>query len=121
LALVRDKRMTVALESEISSALEATLYAISGGANPGFDLAHQAASLMLPLALANDDAAAEFADRLASAAPDNVRMLRELALSLAAGTGESTRRSLDKLQRLGKPAVTEEVKKSLERRNSESR
>ena len=118
LALVRDKTMPEALESQISAAIEASLQALRSGRNPGFDLAHQTASLILPVALANDVAAARFSDQVASLAPDNVRMLREVALSLATGTGDATRRCLERLKQLGKPSVTEEVDRALARRKA---
>src|SRR5579872_766366 len=112
LALLRDKTMPAQLEKEISAALERSLGVLKSGKKPVFDLGMQAASLILPLAYVNDEAAARYADEITRLS-GSTRALRELAASLAAGTGEATRRSLEKLQQSGNPEVIEEAKKAL--------
>jgi hypothetical protein len=121
LALIRDKGVPPELKGNIVAASEAGLAAIRNGSTPHFDIASQIASLIFPLAVADDDLACRFADQLTPLLHNNARALRELALALASGTGEATRRSLEGLRHLGIPAVTEEADKALARRQGNIR
>ena len=113
LALLRDKIWQSYGQSEIAKTILTSINTAQTGKKLSFDLTFQTASLLLVLARANDELTAKFAESLLSYFPANDRMLREIALALRDGQGPATLRVLDKLQRLGRPNVVVEVKKSL--------
>lgn len=117
LALTRDKSVAATLEPEICSAIENCLRALRAK-KVGFDLAYQAASLLIPLARLNDEKAAYYADLFITQASDNARALREVALALAEGHGPKTLQVLERLKDSGNPAVAAEAEAAIARRRT---
>lgn len=108
--------LRVPLAGDILRAADRAADAVTGGAEPGFDLGTQAASLLAPLAREDDAAAAALADRLIDAAAKDSRLLRELVDAMAAGSGSASLEILQRLSESRDPAVREDAKAALTRR-----
>ncbi len=117
-AITSDGALTAAVDSDLRRAIDASIDALRNDRRPGFDLATQTAGLLTPLARLDDAAAARSAQALIQVAPDNLRMLRELAGALANGSGADTLGVLQELKRMDQPAVTQDVQRALSRRAS---
>ncbi|MDA0185344.1 hypothetical protein OJ997_33875 [Solirubrobacter phytolaccae] len=113
-ALVADTRVRALVAGDVEAAAERAIGRLEDGDEPEFDLATQAAGLLVSLAKESDDAAAGFAERLRELAPKDPRVLRDLIDALGAGSGEAT---LAVLRRIAKvKAVRDDADAALARR-----
>ncbi|MFP5318639.1 MAG: hypothetical protein ACLGI2_10140 [Acidimicrobiia bacterium] len=83
-----------------------------------FDMATQAALLLVPLAETDDEAAARLASQLTALAPDWPRTLCEVARGMGAGRGPATRYALERLAASPHQAVATEARDWLARRDA---
>lgn len=118
LAIMRDRQVAAAAESEIYSAIEASMAVLDQREQVGFDLVFQVASLLIPLASLNDQAAASYANQLIARYSQNQRMLSELANALGEGRGPDTLASLQHMKTLGIPALDHDIKSAIARRSA---
>lgn len=115
-AISRNADVMAAVQPELGAAIDQGIASLRTKKQPAFDLATQIASLLTALAQLDDQAAARSARALIELAPSNLRMLREIAGSLANGHGPDTLSVLQDLKRLGNPTLDEEVNRALARR-----
>jgi hypothetical protein len=115
-ALDFDKSLIPRLENDIARAVDRAVAASSG--KLAFDMASQAAFLLRPLAMADDDHAARAAGELLAAHPSNDRMAAEVAHALGAGTGSATRALLERLASSSVEAVRKDAVDSLAKRGA---
>lgn len=119
LATLRDRELTSELLPDLRRAAEAALQQLERGNDEGFDRAFQTAALLAPVAREDDAAAASYARRLLTLAPDRPRTVREIALALAEGGGPDTLAVLQQLRQTAPAAARRDIEEALARRTSE--
>ena len=117
-AISRNPDVLAAVNPELRAAIDRGIASLRAKKQLPFDLATQIASLLTALAQLDDRAAAGSARALIEVVPNNHRMLRELAASLANGTGPDSLSVLRDLRQLGNGTLDEEINRALARRAS---
>lgn len=115
-AITSDRDVTASVDTDLRKAIEAGITALRQGNGAGFDLGTQTASLLVPMARLDDAAAARYAQQLMSIAPENTRMLREIAGALANGRGPDTLRLLNAMRTTNSTTLAQDVEQALARR-----
>jgi hypothetical protein len=120
LAILRDTANLPQLAPDLRAALDASLARLRAPERPEFNLAFQAASLLMPLARLDDAATASYAEQLldTASAKDNPKLLRELANAMAEGSGPATGAILQRLETLAVPSVEPDLRSALRRRSA---
>ncbi len=117
LVLELDTEAAGLVADDIGAAVDNAVVA-SQSAETAFDMPTQAAFLLGPLAVLDDEHAARAAETLLGAHPDRSRTVREVAYALREGKGPATRTVLERLAASPLESVRNEALDSLARRGT---